>query len=258
MSVLIGWLIGYVVLALVERNEIQGAIALVLGAIAKYAVIVLLPLHLLLRMWRSLAWAAAIGVGALIMSLLIVGSGPYRVFIQDIAPTLGRSNLYLANQALYALFMRASGANSERGLPHGLEILFQCLRLMTLASILALLVLRRSQIRARPEYTIAAALALIAWLLTFSPIFWEHYHAYLGPFWGWLLANSLRSRLRAIGGALSICLALVPWSIVATHLHWRQLPEPLFSHLLWSAVMMGLLAVWAIACAKTEPAAIRS
>jgi hypothetical protein len=200
-----------------------------------------------------LAWAVGIGAAVLIASLVVMGSEPYRVFIHDIAPTLGRTNLYVGNQALYAFFMRASGAKDESELPYQLEILFQFLRLVTLVSILGLLLLRRRQLRAHPGYTFAAALALMSWLLTFSPIFWEHYHAYLGPFWGWVLANSLRSRLRALGAIVSICLALVPWTVVAQHLHWRQLPEPLFSHLLWANVLMGLLALWAIACAVPEP-----
>jgi hypothetical protein len=51
------------------------------------------------------------------------------------------------------------------------------------------------------------------------------------------------ARARAIVAAIVIALAYIPSSIVLRHLHLPQLPEPLFTHLLWSTVLMFALAI---------------
>src|SRR5205814_9903829 len=87
-----------------------------------------------------------------------------------------------------------------------------------------------------PSNVFAAALALIVWMMIFSPIFWEHYHAYLTPFWGWLLYRAMRSRWAMAGAIIAIALAFLPASLIVSKLHLHQLPEPLQSHLLFSAI----------------------
>jgi hypothetical protein len=254
MSVLVGWLIGYVTIELVRRDSVGSAAALALGTLAKYAVMVLVPLHLILGRWRTLAMSAVMGAMLLLVSLLVMGTGPFHVFFHEIAPTLGRTVLMPENFSLYAFLLRFNGITDERAMPHALEILFRALEAASLAGILLLVWVKRDSVRERPRFVFAAALALVSWLLIFSPIFWEHYHAYLAPFWGWLAAEAVRARGRMVGAVLSILLAYLPVSIFSRQFHLRQLPEPLYSHLLWATVLMGMLAVVSLWTAKTGEA----
>jgi hypothetical protein len=105
-----------------------------------------------------------------------------------------------------------------------------------------------------PRNVLAAALALVAWLIIFSPIFWEHYHAYLTPFWGWLVYEAMRSKTKRVLVIAAIGLAYLPSAVLLQQLHWRELPEPLFSHLLWSAVLMYSLAMYQLARASDQQA----
>jgi len=98
----------------------------------------------------------------------------------------------------------------------------------------------------------AAALALVCWLLVFSPIFWEHYHAYLAPFWGWLAYQATRSRSRAVLAVGAMALAFAPWSLVVKHLRLPRLPELVSVNLLWSAVIMLALAL-AVLASRAHP-----
>jgi hypothetical protein len=250
LSVLIAWLIGFAVLEISRRDSARAAAAIVVGSILKYALLVLAPLLLAARRWRTLAWSIALGAAMLLASWLIMGSGPFTVFFRDIAPTLSRSTLIGENQALYRVLLDQAGAQREDALPRSLEMLFLVLQIGSLLTILAIIFTRRRDTWNRPAIVFAAALSLVAWLLIFSPIFWEHYHAYLAPFWGWLIYQAARSRLRAALGWLAIALAYLPSSLIAHRLHMQRLPEPFFSHLLWSAVIMLVLSTTALLSRK--------
>jgi hypothetical protein len=254
MSVLVGWLIGYVTLELAQRDSVRGAAALALGTLAKYAVIVLVPLHLVMGRWRTLAISAVMGAAMVVISLGVAGTGPFHVFSHEIAPTLGRTALMSENFSLYAFLLRVNGIQDELAMPREMEILFRCLEAGSIAGILLLVWMKRRPIRAESRFVFAAALALVSWLLIFSPIFWEHYHAYLAPFWGWLVAEAMRSRGRFIAALIAMLLAYVPVTIAARQLHLPQLPEPFYSHLLWATVLMGLLAVFSLWTARTGEA----
>src|SRR5205814_7555025 len=123
-------------------------------------------------------------------------------------------------------------------MPRGVEIAFRIVQSCLLAVIVAMILLKPRRFWLEPPHVFAAALALVAWLIIFSPIFWEHYHAYLAPFWGWLFYEATRSRMKMILAILAIGLAYLPSTVLLHQLHRPQLPEPLASHLLWSAVIM--------------------
>ncbi len=243
MSAVVGWLIGYAMLELVRRDGPRAAAALVLGTMSKYAIAVLAPLYLAMRRWRTIVWAVAMGAAWVGISLLIMGVGPFQTFVTEIAPTLGRSSGVVTNHALYVLVRRGFEVGEGDPMPQSLQIAFVAAQIAVLVAILSFIVVQKLEYWQVPAHVFAAGLALVSWLLIFSPIFWEHYVAYLAPFWGWLAFEATRSWLRAILAGLAIALTFAPWALVMRHLHIPRLPELLAVTLLWSAVLMLALAI---------------
>jgi hypothetical protein len=251
MSVLIGWLIGYATLELVRRDTVRGALAVVVGAVAKYAILILAPLYLALRRWKTIAWGAllaALLIGASLVLMPRGPEGPYSIFFRQIAPTLSRTASVSENQALYPTLLRMLGRD-DPPLPRPLEIGFRVVQIATLLLILGLIFTKSREFWRAPANVFAAALALVSWLLVFSPICWEHYHAYLAPFWGWLIYEGTKSRLRMIVAILAIALSYLPTSLLFHKIAGGRfrLPEPLFSHLACAAVLMLLISAYALA-----------
>jgi len=243
MSVLIGWLIGYSVIDLVRRDGPRGAIAMALGALAKYALLVLGPLQIAMRRWRTIAWEIGLTAIVCLIALVVMGTAPFKTFVHEIAPTLGRTSTIAENSAIYPFILRINGLDFDDNLSQSWRVAFRILEIGSLLVILGLILLRRRSFWDIPHRVFAAAAALVAWLLLFSPIFWEHYHAYLVPFWGWLAYEATRSRIRAGLAILVVVMAYLPSSILVSQLHLPRLPEPLFSHLMWSTVLMFGMAV---------------
>jgi len=238
MSPIVGWLIGVATLALVRRRDNVGAVALFVGALAKYALLVLAPLYLAMRRWRAIILCIVLAIVLFIISLIAMRSlGPYRTFIYEIVPTLSRPRLQGENQALYPTILRMTGRES---MPPHLAMTLRCIEFACLALILTVIFAAPQRYWLRPPNVFCAALALIAWLLVFSPITWEHYFAYLAPFWGWMVYQAGRSTLRAIVTIAAIALSYVPITLI----HGIRLPEPIFSHLFWSMLLTLLLALW--------------
>jgi hypothetical protein len=244
VSLIVAWLIGYTTIELVRRDGARGAAALVAGAIIKYALLVLLPLVAAARRWRTLAWSVVLALAVLLVSLTVMGAAPFKTFAFEIAPTLGRTSMIGENQALYRFLLDVQGVTREDAMPRPLEIAFRVTQFACLGLMLALIAIKPPEHWETPSHVFAAALALIAWLLIFSPIFWEHYHAYLAPFWGWLAYEAMRSTVKRVAAIAAIALAYLPSFILLRQLHMTKLPQPLFSHLLWSAVIMWGMAVW--------------
>jgi hypothetical protein len=88
----------------------------------------------------------------------------------------------------------------------------------------------------------------------FSPICWEHYHAYLAPFWGWLIFEGLKSRVRMVTAILAIGLSYLPTSLLLHQIAGGRyrLPEPLFSHLLCGAMLMMGMALYELLVTRTR------
>jgi hypothetical protein len=251
LSVLMAWLTGYVTLELVRGDRARGAVALVIGAAVKYAQLILLPLHVALRRWRTIAWTASLGVGFLLLSLLIMGFEPYKTFARDIEPTLKKTRLE-ENQALYRFVLISLGAQSEDAMPRGAEIVFRVVQFGLLAAMVGLILIKPRSHWMNSANVFGAALALIAWLSIFSPVFWEHYHAYFCPFWGWLVYEAMRSRVKLVLVIIAIGFAYLPTSLLIQQMHWKKLPEPFFSHLLWSAIIMWGLGLASVVSRQTR------
>jgi hypothetical protein len=232
MSVLIGWLIGLSVIELVKRDGPRGAIAMSLGTLSKYALLVLGPLQIAMRRWRTIAWEIGITVAIVGIAFAVMGSAPFQTFAHEIAPTLGRTSTVPENSGIYIFLMRLRGVEDDALLPSLWRNGFRALEAVSLAAILALVLLRTRKFWEAPHRVFAAAAALLSWLLLFSPIFWEHYQAYLAPLWGWLAFEAMRSRTRAIVAAVAILLAMYP-----------RVPAPLLNHLMWSTILVLGLAI---------------
>jgi alpha-1,2-mannosyltransferase len=216
-----------------RRGERFAAAAIVLGALLKYATLALVPLLLAMRRWRLIAWGLGFGAMGVTLTLPLTGLAPWREFVTEIAPTLGRPAAAHNNQSLPALLLRSSGGET---VPPVLRRLTSLGQWVSLALILLLVFTRESFVWRTPANIMAAAGALLLWLCVFSPIFWQHYYLYLCPFWAWLLWESRRCTRWAIAAAIVVLLAIVP--------AWMVLPRIgiqsalLNSQMLWSMLLM--------------------
>ena len=246
-SVFVGWLIGASVVELIRRRDgIRGAIILTLGIWAKYALLVLGPLCLAMRMWRTIAWTIVLVVGLGLLALAIMGTGPFHVFSTTIAPLLGRSSTLDGNQSLYPMLLRWHGLTQDSPLPRNTNIFFHVAEFICLAIALAMVCLSpKDRWLHRPNIAAGAGM-LIGWMMIFTPIFWEHYQPYLTPFWGWLLWEARFSRIRAVFATAAIIAGLAPLPLFTQQLfHIHHIPEPLNS-----AMLMGPLVIYGMGLAR--------
>ena len=244
VSALMGWLIGHAALSLVCTDGMSAGVSLALGAVAKYASVALLPLAVIHRRWKAITVAAVTTVVWTAGTLAVMGTTPFRVFLNTIAPTLGRCTMTSTNDSLCAFFIRISHSQTEGGLPVSLHLLFRGLQGVSLLVVLIILIRRRHDIRGDASRGFASIVVLIAWMLVFSPILWEHYHAYLGPFWGWLGAWSRRSIQSRIMAGVTLAMIYIPTRTPLLSASIRRLmPEPLASHVLWGTVLFFAIAI---------------
>lgn len=235
ISPVLGLLIGLLVLDLIGARDARASVWMFFGALSKYITGALFPLAIAMRRWRLVVWLGVWTVVGAAVSLLVIGTGPFIVFFREISPLLGRSHGWAGNQSISALVIRATG---REPLPAGMAVAVTILQCIVLAWLLVVILRRKVEFWRNPAHVLAAAAALLCWMLIFSPIFWDHYHAYLMPLWGWLAWEATQSRRRAIVAIAAIALA---WCPVAAKL--PRLPEPLLSHMLISAVLIFSLAV---------------
>jgi hypothetical protein len=212
------------------------AATLASATLMKYVGLSLLPLLIAMSRWREVVWLGAMLCSVMLMAVGVMGSAPFRVFVNDIAPTLGRSDVWPGNQALYAFLLRSTG---QEGLvlPPGLELGVRVLQGAVLL-VIGVLVFRRGRaFWSEPPNVFAGAAALLLWTLIFSPLFWEHYFIYLCPFWGWLAWETRHTRARLLMVILAIGLGWAPYAVFLR----SYLGEPLTSHMLWSSMItLGL------------------
>jgi hypothetical protein len=232
MSSLVALCIGAAVLDLMQprgRGAV-GSIAIVFGTVTKYAAGVLLPLYALLGRWRTLGWAAGITFAWTGVTLALAGTGPFRTFFREIAPTLGRSFAQPGNQSLQGVLLRATRVDA---LPYSAAIAFRCVAALSLAAILVLCWrARRSYAIGEPRVLVPAGACLVAWLLLFSPIYWAHYALYLCPFWGWMIWQARRTVSRVAVG-LALAVMAFPVGGVTTY----QPPQWLAALLCWGTLL---------------------
>jgi hypothetical protein len=236
VSTIVGALLGWCVIALIKQRDTTAGITTMLSGVIKYVGGVFVPLLIAMRRWRALIVLVISGIALLALSLAVMGAAPFRIYLNEIWPTLSRSLPDPANQSLEAFLLRILRAEV---LSHPLNIALSALRVGSILIIL-LAITRNWRLQWSGSRVCAAATALIAWMLIFSPMFWEHYHAYLVPLWGWLIYEAMRSRGRAIVALLAIAMAWSPTPVILKSIH---IPEPLNSHMLMSAIVMMCFAI---------------
>ncbi|MBC8106378.1 MAG: DUF2029 domain-containing protein [Anaerolineae bacterium] len=243
MSAMIGWLVGYIGLSIAsDRQGVRPAIAMVIAGLAKYVSAIFVPIHVAARHWRTLIWTLAIGSAFVLLTLPITGVQPYRTFATEIAPTLGRPVIRDQNVSVTAFLHRVLDVDV---LPPSALVGLRVARLVLLLIILVALFSKPFTVWRIPARACAASVAMLCWLLMFSPILWEHYFAYLAPFYGWMIFEALHARGRAAllispAVAVALLLAWFPQKVFGA----RHVTEPINSFLLWSIVLMMTVALW--------------
>ena len=228
-------------------TTILAAASILVGSLLKYAPAVLVLLALITRRGRLLLWLTVLGLATLLVSLLVMGAGPYRVFAGDIAPTLVRSFPFRGNQSLTGFILRVT---DRTVLSADVATALKTVSVIILATIVILLIRARRAVSSHAAHAMAAAAALLVWMLLFSPICWEHYFTYLCPFWGWLLWEAGTSARRRVMAWFAISLSWLPWAVLPN----LVLPEPLTSHMLVSLLLILTLALARLAAAPRAAA----
>jgi len=242
MSPIVAALTGVAILNLLlpasPRTGLKSAAAIVIGAVMKVAPAMLLPLAAARRRWRLLTWSAVLGVGFLALSLAVAGRSTFHEFFFTVGPTLGGSATNPGNKSLQGALLRTVG---HAPLPLSIMLPFRAAQIATLAAIL-FAIFRRPDRLHLPPYLFAAALALIAWLLIFSPLCWEHYFVYFCPLWGWLCWEGTLGPVRRITSVTAIACHWLPLPALPG-LPWFHAPEPLNSYMLIGLILMLGLAL---------------
>lgn len=248
----IAFLLSLALLTLVQRNSAERgardsatdilpvAGAVLLGALLKYATLVFMPLLVGMRQWRLLIWTIALGALVLAITITRTGLEPFVEFYYVIMPTLSRPSAFPGNQSLPGLMVRVLG----RPLPANISDLLSFLRLGTLTAILYFILRTRPLQWRDPSLILAGAALLIGWLLTFSPIAWEHWPIFLCPVWGWVLWEARTPGVNRVLALASLALMYVPAGIFPVSgffTHMVIIPEPFNSWQLFG--VMGLLAL---------------
>ena len=195
----IALLIGFSTFGLFCKNSEGGALSLVVGAASKYATAILLPLYVAMRKWRAIGFMVASTLVILAISFWVMKSGPFAVFFNEMAPTLGRTHTDSWNRSIFALLMHLADADGKTSPLTGAWLLVgRAMQVGSMLAILAILLTRKVSFWQDRAHVFAAAVALVSWFLIFSPILWDHYFVYLVPFWGWLIWEARRSLFQRI------------------------------------------------------------
>jgi hypothetical protein len=214
ISPFVALLLGFITWEILRRRAVGASVVLVAGTVLKYVPAVLLPLMVAARRWRILVYSALLAVVLGAVSLAWMGTGPFLTYMREMMPTLGRPGLgsVLSSQSAYAFVARLTGKGPDEAIPLSVISLVGLARWVVLAGILAVLLLRGRPVDwRRPATACAAAAALTAWFMIFSPIFWSHYLVYLVSFWGWILWESQGSRVTAWIALAAAALVWAPW-----------------------------------------------
>jgi len=223
---IIGLLCGVTIFGLLHGEALDGALAVVFGTALKYATAPVLPLYVAMRKWKALAAMCVTTVAILGLSLAVMGTGPFRVYFKDIAPTLNRPNPHPSNSALEAIVMRLVDHEHERWaapLEGGLLKAVHAIQWIALAPVLVLIFTRKMQQWRDPAAVFAGAALLISWFLIFSPMFWENYVVYLIPLWGWLIWEARRSWVNAVIVVIALAYPMLPEFVLTAHLPFLSL-----------------------------------
>lgn len=240
ISSLVGLTVGLSVWGAVrERSRLAGS-ALAVGVLLKYAPAVLAPALLAARRWRFVRDALVTSLALALLSILMLGVEPWRVWLTEIAPRLGRAYVNPNNQSLWSVV--AQMQSMETVTPR-LRTSMLSSALVVLAAFCWLLVRRKPEELQRPALFLAACAGLVSWLLIWSPISWNGYQVYLMPFWGWVIWETTRGRIGAFVGAV-VALSNLPFLSVWLRLFRQMPPIVVASPGLWcAAAMLGLAMI---------------
>ena len=239
ISPLIGALIGFSVISMLANRPVATALSTSIGAICKYATAVLLPVMVAMREWRALFWTIVISVLICAVTLMIMGTAPFKEFATVVFPNMLMPNPGTTNQSAEAVLMRFCKSSE---LPTVAKVGYRAAQIITLALILLVIFRAPKEDWKSAPHVCAACAALIAWMLIFSPLLWEHYVAYLMPLWGWLIWEAKQPR-RFLLSLITLSLLYV---IVPLHVG-RFVPHHLItSHSLFGALGMAALGVWTL------------
>lgn len=247
VSAVVGFAIAFTTFELARRDGIRSALAIWIGGILKYATVMFLPLLILTRRWRTIVWTGAFGIATIAIAYAIAGPAPFHDY-SVIAREISKSIRYPGNQSLHGFLLRAT---DQSPVPQWARILLNLGQAVVGVALLALIIRRRNELRTNPPILFAAVVASVAWLMIFAPFFWDHYHIYFAAFWGWMLWEGSRSRLKRVIAIAAIVLAWVPLP-AALWFHW---PEPFGSYMLWSVCLMLVLAVMRLCESRNSPLA---
>jgi len=234
------------------RSIAGGVAAILIGALLKYATLILAPLLVAARRWRTLIWLIGAGGMVLLSTLALTGWAPFAEFHERILPTLSRPSAYQGNQSLPGLLVRVFG----RPLPSVIAASLMALRMAALVAILILIGQIPHQRWRNPVLVCAGAASLLSWLMIFSPIAWEHWPIFLTPVWGWLLWEARKPGLRRAAGLTSLALMYVPAGIFQVPGFVRiplVLPEPLNSFQLIGVVLVLVLSTMRLSRFSGKP-----
>jgi hypothetical protein len=249
VSAVVGFALVFTAMDLMQRDRARSAIAIWIGGLLKYATIVFLPIVLVLRRWKTLVIVTLLGIATIACSVAIAGRQTFSEY-SVVAREVNKSIRYPGNQSLHGFLLRAMNVSP---VPEPVLLAKHAIELLVGIILLWLVIRNRERLRTDAATMCAAVVGLTAWLLIFSPLFWDHYHIYFAPFWGWMIWEARLSMARRITVILAIALAWVPLP-AALWFHW---PEPFGSYMLWSAcLMLGLSVVRLVA--RTEPAVLRT
>jgi hypothetical protein len=197
---------------------------------------IFVPIRAAARHWKTLLWTIGIGSTFVLITLIFSGIEPYRIFISEIAPALGRPVIRDPNVSLVAFLHRVLNVDA---LPSSASVSLRIAQVALLLVILIALIARKGELWRIPANACAACVTLLCWLLIFSPILWEHYFAYLAPFYGWLIAEAIRTKWLRPVVAIALILSWFPQKILGA----RNVPEPINSFLLWAVMLVLIVAL---------------
>jgi hypothetical protein len=213
VSPMIALSIGCALLALLRpsnwRIGMGGAMALAMGALLKYATLVLSPLLLAMRKWRMLAALTILGLVSLVVTVRLAGVDIFVEFVSIILPKLSYPSFFQGNQSVAGLLVRTYG----RPLPDNIATALTVARGISLAIVVLAIFSLRKKDWEKHMNVLAAAALLLSWLLIFSPIAWEHWPIFLCPLWGWLIWEAQQGGVRKVVAITSLVLMTIPAGI---------------------------------------------
>lgn len=240
ISPIIAALIGWGVIELVRNRPLAG-LPIAIGTLLKYATAPLGVVALCLGRWKAVLMSIVIATAITAATFAIAGREVFHEFATVIAPSLkycpaGEENLSL--EAFLARVTNPSLPAAVAKVSPQVKIVLRVAQLIIAAIMVWLTVRSRAKIASSAVLIAAACAAWIAWLILFSPIFWDHYLPYIYPFIGWAIWEARRDRVRLI-----VVIAIIAMTMFPTPFSVFKFPEPVNSHQMFALMLMLGLAI---------------